>query len=160
MPKKSERELYGLNEYGFSDDNSVIICDLDGTLAINDHGRDYFDATDCDKDSVNIPVLTVLRLAVNDDRGIIFVSGREERFRAPTLKFLSRYLLDDFPLFMRNDGDNRGDVVIKKEIYEEHIEDKYNILFVFDDRNSDKCPVVDMWREQGLTCFQVADGNF
>ena len=27
---------------------------------------------------------------------------------------------------------------------------------VFDDRNQ----VVDMWRKNGLTCFQVADGNF
>ena len=29
---------------------NVIVCDLDGTLAINDHGRDFFKATDCDKD--------------------------------------------------------------------------------------------------------------
>jgi len=27
---------------------------------------------------------------------------------------------------------------------------------VFDDRQQ----VVDMWRQNGLTCFQVADGNF
>ena len=27
---------------------------------------------------------------------------------------------------------------------------------VFDDRNQ----VVDMWRKNGLTCFQVADGDF
>ena len=33
---------------------------------------------------------------------------------------------------------------------------KDNILGVFDDRNK----VVDMWRKNGLTCFQVADGNF
>ena len=26
----------------------AIICDLDGTLAINGHGRDWFDCTDCD----------------------------------------------------------------------------------------------------------------
>jgi hypothetical protein len=139
---------------------NVIVCDLDGTLAINDHGRDWYDAHDCDKDAVNIPVLTVLRWAVNDFRGVIFVSGREERFRTPTRKFLNRYLLDDYPLFMRNDADNRSDVTIKREIYEEHIKDKYDILFVLDDRNSDKCPVVDMWREQGLTCFQVANGDF
>ena len=139
---------------------NVIVCDLDGTFAINDHGRDYFKATDCDKDSVNIPVLTVLRWAVNDSRDIIFVSGREEKYREPTLKFLSRYLLNDFPLLMRSDGDNRSDYIVKKEIYEQNIKDWHDVLFVLDDRNSKKCPVVDMWREQGLTCFQVAEGDF
>ena len=123
MPIKSERELYGLNEYGFNDDNSVIICDLDGTLAINNHGRDYFDATDCDKDAVNLAVLTVLRWALNDDRHVIFVSGREERFREPTLRFLERYLLQDCLLLMRKNKDNRPDHIIKQEIYEEHIMD-------------------------------------
>ena len=31
-----------------------------------------------------------------------------------------------------------------------------NVAMVFDDRNQ----VVDMWRKSGLTCFQVADGDF
>ena len=33
---------------------------------------------------------------------------------------------------------------------------KENIFCVFDDRNT----LVEMWRRNGLTCFQVADGNF
>ena len=36
-------------------------------------------------------------------------------------------------------------------------DDKKNgILCVFDDRQK----VVDMWRRNGVTCFQVDDGNF
>jgi len=50
----------------------------------------------------------------------------------------------------------RKDVIIKQEIYEEHIKDKYDVLFVMDDRNQ----VVEFWRSIGLTCFQVAEGNF
>lgn len=141
----------------------TIICDLDGTLAINNHGRDYFDATDCDKDAVNLSVLTILRWAMNDYRSVIFVSGREERFREPTERWLKRYHLNDCLLFMRENGDNRPDHVVKKEIYLKYITPvKYteDILFVLDDRNSEKSPVVDMWRKQGLRCFQVADGNF
>ena len=34
--------------------------------------------------------------------------------------------------------------------------DKDDVFAVFDDRNQ----VVDMWRDNGLTCFQVADGDF
>ena len=141
----------------------TIICDLDGTLAINNHGRDYFKATDCDKDAVNLAVLTVLRWAMNDDRSVIFVSGREERFREPTERWLERILLHDCLLFMREDKDNRRDHIVKEEIYKKYIlpvKDTSEILFVLDDRNSEKSPVVDMWRKQGLRCFQVAEGNF
>jgi hypothetical protein len=34
--------------------------------------------------------------------------------------------------------------------------DKNNILCIFDDRQK----VVDMWRKNGLICFQVAPGDF
>ena len=33
---------------------------------------------------------------------------------------------------------------------------KNNIMCVFDDRTK----IVNMWRRNGVTCFQVADGNF
>jgi len=57
---------------------------------------------------------------------------------------------------MRPAGDIRKDVLIKQEIYEREIKDKYNVLFVLDDRQS----VVDGWRSLGLTVFQVAEGQF
>jgi hypothetical protein len=139
----------------------TIICDLDGTLAINNHGRDYFNAKDCEKDAVNLAVLTVLRWALDDNKTIIFVSGREERFREPTERWLAKFLLHDYDLFMREDKDNRRDHIVKEEIYKKNILPFNNdILFVLDDRNSKKSPVVDMWRKQGLRCFQVAEGNF
>ena len=37
-----------------------------------------------------------------------------------------------------------------------HINGKYNVLGVFDDRDQ----VVSVWRSLGLTCFQVNWGNF
>ena len=57
---------------------------------------------------------------------------------------------------MRNDFDERKDVIIKREIFEQEIKDKYNVMFILDDRN--QC--VDFWRKIGLTCFQVDYGNF
>ena len=38
----------------------------------------------------------------------------------------------------------------------EHIEPFYDVLCVLDDRDQ----VVRMWRHRGLTCLQVAPGNF
>jgi hypothetical protein len=46
--------------------------------------------------------------------------------------------------------------VVKREIYRNLIEPKHNVWFVLDDRNS----VVKMWREIGLTCLQVEEGNY
>ena len=142
----------------------AIICDLDGTLSINDHGRSYFKADDCDKDSLNEPVALVLEMAKEFCIQIIYLSGREDKYRNPTEKFLKKHDLDfddvseewSYPLFMRKTGDKRADDIIKWEIYQEHIEPNYDIQFILDDRQQ----VVDMWRSKGLTCFQVADGKF
>ena len=43
----------------------------------------------------------------------------------------------------------------KKNMLEQNIE-KENVWFVLEDRKV----VVDMWRKEGLTCLQVAAGEF
>lgn len=87
---------------------------------------------------------------------IFAVSGRDSVCRTDTLAWLEKFGLEHDGLFMRAEKDNRKDDIIKKELYEQNIKDKYNVLGVFDDRNR----VVDMWRAQGLTCFQVNYGFF
>ena len=146
----------------------AIICDLDGTLSIYDHGSSFFEADDCDKDALNQPVALVLQMVRSSGIKIIYLSGREDKYRQPTKKFLNTHDLDyernpnfymddkEYPLFMRKTGDNRADDIIKWEIYQKHIEPNYDIQFILDDRNQ----VVDMWRSKGLTCFQVAPGDF
>ena len=147
----------------------AIICDIAGTLSLKHDGRTWYDASTSDLDNPNKPVLALLRfvqeanwhgLNTEQDCQIIFLSGRQEKDREPTEKFLEKHMLKGYPLFMRTTDDFRKDTIIKKELYEENVKGNYEILFVLDDRNSEKCPVVDMWRELGLTCFQVADGNF
>jgi len=147
----------------------AIICDIDGTLSLKHDGRTWYDASTSDLDNPNKPVLALLRfvqeanwhgLNPEQDCQIIFLSGRQEKDREPTEKFLEKHMLKGCPLFMRTTGDGRNDTIVKKELYEENIKGNYEILFVLDDRNSEKYPVVGMWRGLGLTCFQVADGNF
>lgn len=90
---------------------------------------------------------------------VVFITGRSEKWRNHTVEWLSRrgvWPKTRENLFMRADGDYRPDYEIKKEIYERHIKDKYNILGVFEDRDQ----VVQMWRRLGLTCYQVADGSY
>ena len=139
---------------------NTIICDLDGTLSLL-NGRNPYKPETCYDDKVNIPVSIVLEYAHDnfDKRdAITFLSGREDKYRPETIKFLDRAVsFLDYNLFMRETGDFRKDSIVKKELFDTHIKDKYNVLFVMDDRNQ----VVDMWRnELKLTCFQVAEGNF
>ena len=147
----------------------AIICDIDGTLSLKHDGRTWYDASTSDLDKPNKPVLALLRLiqeanwhGLNSEQDcqIIFVSGRQEKDREPTEKFLKKHMLHGYPLFMRETGDSKPDTIVKMDIYKENIKGKYDILFVLDDRNSEKYPVVGMWRILGLACFQVAEGNF
>ena len=63
---------------------------------------------------------------------------------------------DWYELYMRKQGDNREDSIVKEEMYLNEIKPKYNVDLVIDDRDQ----VVKMWRKIGLTCWQVANGNF
>jgi len=62
-------------------------------------------------------------------------------------------------LLMRPDGDYRPDAELKSELFDKLVDihgfDTKDTI-IFDDRQS----VVDMWRARGLTCFQVAEGDF
>ncbi len=59
-------------------------------------------------------------------------------------------------IFFRRAGDFRADDEVKREIWKEHIQPHYRVLFVVDDRDR----VVRMWREEGLVCLQCAPGDF
>jgi len=73
-----------------------------------------------------------------------------------TMDWLIENEVDFDELHMRNPGDQRKDSVVKREMFDEFIKDKYNVLFVVDDRDQ----VVEMWRSMGLTCLQVNYGDF
>lgn len=145
----------------------AIIIDVDGTVALM-NGRSPYDYTKVSTDVRNEPIVRILRIidayrlaSFSGSRPIcfLFVSGRDGSCYDETDQWLCKELFGmfrPFELFMRKPGDTRDDTIIKREIYEKHIKPNYNVLFVMDDRDK----VVRMWRDQGLTCLQVADGDF
>lgn len=140
----------------------ALICDLDGTLALfKDKGhRGPYDATRCAEDDVNLPVFNLIHaMHYQANYEVIYLSGREEKYRFPTIQFLLQHGCpggSEPKLFMRETGDKRTDWIVKGELFYGHVYGKYYIDFVLDDRNQ----VVNFWRHIGLTCFQVAEGNF
>lgn len=134
----------------------AILVDLDGTLALLTE-RGPYDYLRCHLDVVNEPVKQVV-LAYRACYGkVLIISGREDVARDMTAAWLERHEIPYDGLFLRRRGDRRRDTVVKREIFERAIAGRYRVDFVLDDRDQ----VVAMWREEmGLTCFQVAPGNF
>ncbi len=136
---------------------SAIICDLDGTLALFEGLRSPYDASNCDQDKCNEPVRNILEVYYRFmQEQIIYLSGREDKYRFSTNEFLRKNHCPPGPLYMRTSGDFRKDWIVKAELFDANVRDKYRVRFVLDDRNQ----VVEVWRKMGLTCLQVADGNF
>lgn len=143
----------------------AIIVDIDGTVALKGE-RSPFDWANVHQDTPNEPIVRMVEsLAVAADVVWLFISGRDEICRDATTTWLQQHMpiasgksttASDIMLWMRPVGDVRKDAVVKREIYDNHIAGKYYVRFVLDDRNQ----VVEMWRELGLTCLQVADGDF
>jgi hypothetical protein len=73
-----------------------------------------------------------------------------------TIGWLADNNCDYYMLYMRKDCDYRQDFITKQDIYNQKIKNKFDVLFVIEDRKQD----VDMWRKNGLVCLQCAEGKF
>lgn len=139
----------------------AIIVDIDGTLA-KMVARGPFDEHLVKTDELHTAVATMVEQAALSDIAIIFMSGRTDGCREDTWDWLVEKLpwLYDFDvwseLHMRASGDQRSDDVVKHELFWNEVAHRFNVLYVIDDRNK----VVKMWRDIGLVCAQVAEGDF
>ncbi len=153
----------------------LYIFDIDGTLADLTHRLHFIyknldDNGDWKKDwdaffgdvlndhPIQEVIHTCNALAVSAD--IYFFSGRSDRSREDTRTWLCEHVSPfskAWPLHMRKHGDHRRDNIVKQEMYDalpDH--DKVRLVAVFDDRDQ----VVEMWRQNGVKCYQVAPGDF
>lgn len=138
-----------------TDLKKAILCDIDGTIAKMGK-RSPYDWEKVGIDRVNEPILEILSRFVGYQHEIIMLSGRDGSCREATENWLIDNNVPFDQLLMREAGDSRKDAIVKEELFNQHVKDKYNVQFVLDDRNQ----VVEMWRDKGLTCLQVAEGDF
>ena len=145
---------------------SIVIFDLDGTLALIQHRRHFVEGDKKDWDSFhkacvddlpNKPIIEIWDLLANHGHEMWIFSGRNDLVDSETEDWLYDNGLFPHCLRMRDADDRRPDTEIKLEwLNDMSPEQRSDILCVFDDRQR----LVNMWREQGLTCLQVAPGNF
>jgi hypothetical protein len=136
---------------------SCVLFDVDGTLArMTD--RKPFEWAKVGQDQPNTPVVDLARTLIAAGETVLVMSGRLGVCRAQTQAWLDAHVSPGLPLFMRSELDrSRPDNRVKFDLFNEHVAGRFNVRFVVDDRNA----VVNMWRRVlGLTCLQVAEGNF
>ena len=151
-------------------DKKIDIFDLDGTLALIDKRRAlatkdgkmdwdvFFHRDNIKLDVPNTPVIKMAQMLKSQGFDIVIFSGRSKVSYRTTRQWLIQNDVPFDDLHMRPTSDDwhfMKDSTLK-QIWLDTVVDKDDVFAVFDDRQQ----VVDMWRDNGLTCFQVADGDF
>jgi hypothetical protein len=156
------------------------ICDVDGTLMnvmkraihaqrtkrVTDKRMNWDNFLDpnimLEYDTPNKDVCNVINALksqiciVEPENRIIITSARNERHRDVTIKQLQLAGVEYDAMYLRNDGDFRPDDIVKAELLDKIKADGYDPTIAFDDRNQ----VVKKWRELGIKCYQVREGDF
>ncbi|WP_181175187.1 AAA family ATPase [Mesorhizobium sp. B2-2-1] len=135
-----------------------VIFDLDGTLANIDHRthfvrggkRDWKSFFAACKYDLGVPhVIETFKAHLDAGHKVRIWSGRSDVVRTDTENWLSDMGIDPCYLqHMRAEGDNTPDVELKRYWLNQEYE---RPDLVYDDRQR----VVDMWRAEGIPCFQV-----
>lgn len=142
---------------------SCILVDIDGTVA-SKGSRSAYDWCSVGSDTPTFAAAFLNTFNALQEyalgplkTSLIFFSGRDGCCYEQSRKWLDDNGFQGCPLYMRQPNDQRKDSIIKRELFDAHIRNKFNVLCVFDDRDC----VIDMWRNQlGLSCFQVQEGDF
>ena len=154
----------------------IAIFDLDGTLANIEHRthfvrgphkqrnwKKFFEA--CVDDVPKWEIIDMLFALKQVGWHVEIWSGRSETVREQTVKWLERKAMvsvapedpNGIPLVMRPADDFTKDSELKERFLDDFVaEHKRFPRIIFDDRDQ----VVDMWRKRGITCAQVAPGDF
>lgn len=137
----------------------TVIVDLDGTVC-QKGDRGWYEYSKVLQDIPIERIVRLVRMLHSNGLNLVFCTGREDSCLKQSVDWIRKHIFmnDSAPveIYMRKSGDHRPDFVVKKEIYNDLIEPKHTVWFVLDDRNS----VVKMWRDIGLTCLQVEEGDY
>lgn len=126
------------------------IVDVDGTLAEKHPERGIYDYTQVHRDiPIAHTVKVVQKLAV--DSAIIVLSGRDSDCITETADWLLANGVNFTELHMRASGDKRPDYLVKCELFDQQLRDRFHILGAFDDR----LQVCRLWHRLGVPLMRL-----
>ena len=157
----------------------AVIFDIDGVLAEKSPERDYREYDKVHLDKPIYDLFCLCEMYIKEGYEVFWITGRKELCREQTVYFLYKCLAEtnsnivfkymlhlsadvrEFSLkksisnslFMRPDNDHRKAHILKKELYETHIEGKYDVVATFDDDPE----IIKMYQEKGLMTFLVGN---
>ena len=137
---------------------NIVICDIDGTVANNDHRQHllkgfktwdlFFKALE--KDTPILEVIEYVLKLHSNGKKIVFITGRPERFRKPTLRWLSRYFDFELNVFMRSNSDIRHKKLVKKDIFTENFNSEQIYIAIENDLD-----LIGLWKSLGLAVKEI-----
>ena len=138
---------------------NIVICDIDGTVANNDHRQHLLQGFKTwDKFfahlSKDLPISEVIEFVINlhdEGKEVVFVTGRPARYEEATRKWLEKHFNFEIKLIMRKDQDNRNKIEIKKEIFLENFKSEDIFLVIDNDRD-----LIKMWQSLSLNTKLVS----
>jgi predicted kinase len=144
--------------------DSVVICDIDGTIADTTKRQHFLTGekkdwksffANIDQDELRRDIAERIIELYNSGKTIIYMSGRPDIYKGQTIRWLSeKFMSFGLTLIMRGGNDSREDSIVKEEILNRYFPDKSVIHCVFDDRPR----VIRMWRKNGLEVNDVGNG--
>lgn len=139
---------------------NIILCDIDGTVANNDHRQHFlegkkdwegfFKALDLDR-PIHKAIKKISR-DYEDGKEVIFLTGRPERYRLATEKWLKNHFDFQIKVLMRPDENKKDKLIAKMEIFEKNF-DTQQIFYVLD---NDK-ELIELWKSLHLKVIDVED---
>lgn len=132
-----------------------FVFDIDGTLSIMSN-RSPYDWSKVINDEVDLFISNMNRIIysysgyVDASTKIFIITGRDGISYDMTKTWLNNNNIKYDALYMKGVNDNRKDIIVKTEVYENNIKGKYNVIAWIDDRQQ----VVDKLRSIGLTVLQ------
>lgn len=137
----------------------AVVFDIDGTIA-RMVGRSPYDDTKYYTDEPIPEMIELLKMYRANGHYTIFLTGRHEKGRAITIKWLKDKCGIEpgtYMLLMRDDGDKSPDFEYKELIFRANVSGKYYVPIWFEDRIRN----VEMARTKlGINALQIGDGDF
>ena len=136
-----------------------IICDIDGTIADNNHRQSLLNNNNWDKFFLemknDLPIYPVINKVIDEFRNgkeIIFLTGRPSNYEKETNEWLKKYFTFEYKLVMRRENDRRNKLIVKKELFLNNFSVN-EIDYVIDN----DAELLHQWKELGLRALDAID---